>query len=99
MKIGAFQEYNNVLYYLDAAIKDYVPWSDFKKKFVAHNVDIDSFKFVPTFREQDSDDWSGAKAAFEQNLVDMKVSWFVYIDKDGDVKPLVVGKSGSLLVN
>lgn len=48
-------------------------------------------------------DWSNARSAFEQSLVDMNVGWFVYIkfyvNHDGCIKPLVVGKSGSLLVN
>ena len=78
---------------------------EFKNNFIIQSAGKlpDGFQFVSTFREQDSIDWSGVKAAFEQNLVDMKVSWFVYvkfyIDKNGDVKPLVIGKSGSLLVN
>ena len=66
--------------------------------------DIDEIvKLYPTFRTQESDSWGGAYNAFEQNLVDNDINWFVYIkffiDQLGCVKPLVVGKSGSLNVN
>ena len=66
--------------------------------------DIDEIiKIYPTFRTQDSDDWSNARNAFEQSLVDSGIGWFCYvkffIDQLGCIKPLVVGKSGSLNVN
>mgnify|MGYP003372754878 CR=1 FL=1 len=58
-----------------------------------------------TFRTQESKNWSGAKAAFEMSLAEKNIVWFVYIKfyrKINDanyIKPLVAGKSGSLLVN
>ena len=68
----------------------------------SYNLD-DIIKIYPTFRTQDSDSWSGAKGAFEQSLLDNNISWFTYIkfyiDAKGVVRPLVVGKSGSYLVN
>ena len=60
------------------------------------------FKLYPTFRTS-KDSWKGDKPAFEQNLVDNRVNWFVYIkfyvNNKGAIKPIVVGKSGSLNVN
>lgn len=66
--------------------------------------DLDEIiKLYPTFRTQESDNWEGARNAFEQNLVENNIGWFVYvkffIDPSGRIKPLVVGKSGSLNVN
>ena len=64
----------------------------------------DIIQLLPTFRTQDSQDWTGAKNAFEQSLVDADIHWFTYIkfyidNKKKTIRPLVVGKSGSLLVN
>lgn len=63
----------------------------------------DTIKLYPTFRSQKSNDWTGAKGAFEQSLVDNNVNWFCYIkfyiDRNDNIRPLVVGKSGSLNVN
>ena len=117
-KIGGKEPYfikrDNLLYYLDKEINDYVLWENFKKKFSLKNKNIDDFTIelknkypnlliIPTFRSQESVDWTGARSAFEQNLVDKGIKWFTYIkfyiDKQNNVKPLVVGKSGSLLVN
>lgn len=102
-------EKDNVLYYYDQNIQDYIPWEDYKVKFINQNSKInilnlpEGFKLYTTFRLQDSEDWYGSKQAFEQNLVDDKIYWFVYIkfyiNKNKEIKPLVVGKSGSLLVN
>ena len=66
--------------------------------------DIDEIvKLYPTFRTQESDNWANARNAFEQSLIEAKIDWFVYIkffiDQLGCIKPLVVGKSGSLNVN
>ena len=33
----------------------------------------------PTFRTQDSKDWSGSKLAFEQSLIDKNITYFVYV--------------------
>ena len=62
------------------------------------------FKMIPTFRSNDSDDWRGSRAPFEQSLVYMKMRWVVYVkfyinNKNGKIRPLVVGKSGSKSVN
>lgn len=111
--IPNFKNKNNILYYFDKNINDYVPWSDFKKKFKSSNeniIFIDKIKnlyqnsFIQlTYRTQESENWTGAKSAFEQDLIDKNISWFAYIkfyiDKNGVKKPLVVGKTGSLLVN
>lgn len=83
---------------------DYVLWEQFKQGFKIKNIKVpEGFIVVPTFRSQNYDDWTGARVAFEQNLVDIGVSWFVYIkfyvDRNGEMKPLVVGKSGSMAVN
>lgn len=66
-----------------------------------YNID-DIIKIYPTFRTQESDTWEGARGAFEQYLIDNKVDWFTYIKlyiKNNNIRPLVVGKSGSLNVN
>lgn len=95
-----FNEKDNVLFYRNE------PWNDYKEKFKikSNNANIPKdFKLYPTFRSQDSEDWSGANNAFEQNLVDEDIGWFVYIKfysgNDGDPIPIVCGKSGSFLVN
>ena len=63
----------------------------------------DIIKLYSTFRTQDSIDWAGSKSAFEQSLVENSINWFTYIkfyiDRKDKIKPLVVGKSGSLNVN
>lgn len=98
--------------YYDKKVHNYVCWSCFKEMF--HNKDNKNVLFdniltvfpdafvQNTFRTQDSENWSGIKNAFEQNLVEKGIKWFVYIkfyNKEDDIRPLVVGKSGSLLVN
>lgn len=110
-----FESKDNILYFYDRSVNDYIPWEDYKKKFVniSNNMKpnnnfnglLEGFKFYPTFRSQDSNNWeNGTKSAFEQSLVDVNISWFVYIKfyinyRTKNIKPLVVGKSGSLLVN
>ena len=67
----------------------------------------DGFELYPTFRTQDSEVWSNALQAFEHSLVEANIGWFVYIKFYIDYnlnglpirKPLVVGKTGSKLVN
>lgn len=104
--IPNFIDKNNILNYFDKSINQYVPWEDYKAKFDILNIDFalpDGFKLYPTFRTQESDNWNRARNAFEQSLVDANINWFVYIkfyiDKNGNIKPLVVVKSGSLNVN
>lgn len=97
---------NDLLYYFDKNTFNCILWEDYKEKFKTLNVDFvlpDGFKIYPTFRTQDSESWEDAKSYFEQNLSDSGINWFCYIkfyiDKYGKIKPLVVGKSGSILVN
>ena len=97
---------NNVLYYYDKSIKDYLPWEEYKLKFttLSNNIELPKdFSIVSTFRIQDSENWEGAKQVFEQTLLDLNVGWFIYvkfyINKENKSIPLVCGKSGSLLVN
>lgn len=106
LKNSNFIEENNILYYLNKSSNDYIPWTDYKNQFKTFNIDWqlpEGFQLIPTFRTQDSDSWNGAKAAFEQFLVDLNIGWFVYIkfyiSANNQILPLVVGKSGSLLVN
>lgn len=97
-----FEEKDNILYYYDRSVKDYIPWEEYKAKFSTYNIDFklpEGFKLYPTFRTQDSEDWTGAREAFEQSLVESDISWFVYIKFDELNRPLVAGKSGSRLVN
>ncbi len=62
------------------------------------------FRPFPTLRTSTSS-WAGDKLAFEQTLVDARVKWFVYVkfyvscDGRNKTVPLVIGKSGSRLVN
>ena len=100
---------DNVLYFYDRSIGDYISWECYKKNFIVNinrinNDLLNDFKIYPTFRIQDSEDWSGGtKQAFEQSLVDDDITWFIYIkfylDEQNTSKPLVCGKSGSILVN
>ena len=114
IKNNNFETKHDVLYFYDRCVNDYIPWEDYKKKFIIYSneyIDIDKilsllpgFKIYPTFRSQNSDSWTnGSKSAFEQSLVDDDILWFVYIkfylDAQNNSKPLVCGKSGSLLVN
>ncbi len=95
---------NETLLYYDSSENKYVPWSDYKKRFCVNKTDLpEGFILFPTFRDQNSQDWSNVRQAFEQNLVENNIGWFVYIkfymDHDKQYVPLVVGKSGSKLVN
>ena len=101
-----FYEKNEELWYYDKEINNYIPWIEYKEKFLisSKNTELpENFKIIPTFRIQDSNNWSGARTAFEQSLIDDNISWFIYIkfyiDKNLNVKPLVCGKRGSLIVN
>ena len=84
--------------------KKYVCWSCYKQNFDNfQNIILKDFILVPTFRSQESEDWSNSRQAFEQYLIDNNIVWFIYIkfyiNKNKVIKPLVCGKSGSLLVN
>lgn len=112
-QIPNFIEHNHTIFFFDILLMDYIPWEDYKKKFKNVNLEIDFVNKIKlqyrnifiqiTFRTQDSDSWNGAKAAFEQNLLEQDIGWFAYIkfyiDDCGCIKPLVVGKTGSLNVN
>lgn len=106
-----FKEEDGLLLYYDRKQSKYVLWDEFKEKFKTQNVSFletiakdyeDSF-LQTTFREQNSESWTGGKLAFEQSLVENNVKWFsyikFYIDKENNIKPLVVGKTGSKLAN
>lgn len=72
--------------------------NEFKNKIKNCNIPK-NFVLIPTFRCQNSDSWKDNGKAFEQYLIDSNIGWFVYIKFDQNNNPLVVGKSGSLLVN
>lgn len=61
------------------------------------------FTIIPTFRDQNSTSWEGKREMFEDSLVKQNIKWFVYIKYAKNISdknfPLVVGKSGSKLVN
>ena len=63
---------------------------------------IHGFELYPTFRTS-KESWNGDKIAFEQNLIDNNIKWFIYIkfyeQNKNNFKPLVIGKSGSLKAN
>lgn len=102
-----FIEKDGVICYLDRETGNYAPWEECKKAFINEssnkNISFPNFIIVPTFRPQHSESWHGIRGAFEHHLVDLGIKWFVYIkfyiDSIGNIKPLVVGKSGSLSVN
>lgn len=104
-----FIEKDNQLYYFDNLKKKYILWDEFKNKIKTQFVENDfifdiknkylNAKIISTFRSQNSNNWAGSKSAFEKSLVEQNISWFVYIKFDENNNPLVVGKSGSLLVN
>lgn len=102
------------IYYFDRYTNDYIPWNEYKEKFKikieASNNFIDDIKSIypnafiqTTFRTQESCNWVGARQAFEFNLIEKNINWFsyikFYIDDCGNIKPLVIGKTGSLNVN
>lgn len=111
-KFSSFKEIDGLLYFYDLEENNYILWEDYKKKFLKFSIlninfqlndNFNEFQLIPTFRTQDSDTWERSRTVFEQNLVDLEIGWFVYIkfyiDSEDNVKPLVIGKSGSLLVN
>lgn len=128
----SFKNENGILYYFDKSARQYVPWDEYKLRFVRKRItrDVESFmqsvkslplfqpkhmgpadsydideiiQIIPTFREQDIDTWNGARNAFEEYLKELDVRWFTYVkfyvNGNNQIRPLVVGKSGSMLVN
>lgn len=102
-----FQTKNNVLYYYDRTVKDYIPWEEYKENFISmissFNLDYHNIigNIFPTFITKDSSINCG-HSAFDQLLIDKNIDWFVYIKffiKENEIYPLVVGKSGSYNVN
>lgn len=63
---------------------------------------LHGMRWFPTLMD-DHDGWKGKKLELDLLLEQRKVRWFVYVkfyvDKRGKIIPLVVGKSGSTLVN
>lgn len=107
-----FELRNGTLYYFDLNSNDYILWDSYKLKFnKLNNINfLNEIKTLypnsfmqSTFRTQDSGSWNGSRQAFERNLMENNIYWFTYIkfyiDENGSIKPLVVGKSGSLNVN
>ena len=95
-----------VLMWHDSVTGEDVPWDEYRKHFEQNLVPLEWFKnwlVIPTFRAPNSTTLAGAKQPFEQLLVNLNIRWFVYIKMyeghDGLLRPLVVGKSGSTLVN
>lgn len=104
VNVQSFTIKDNTLYYFDKSSNRYIPWKDYVEKFKIIDVIIpNGFELYPTFRIQDSADWTSARQAFEYSLVENNINWFIYIkffiDHLGYIKPLVIGKSGSLNVN
>lgn len=87
--------------------REYLCWECFKEKFQikSESSPIDDYDFIdiPTFRTQKSNSWTGARNAFESYLIENNITWFIYIkyyiDAYAASRPLVVGKTGSRLVN
>ena len=93
-------------------MSNYICWSCYKEKFIVNN-NINFLKELSinypisflqsTFRNQNSINWTDSRQAFEQNLKEKDISWFTYIkfyiNNIEDIKPLVIGKTGSKLVN
>ena len=110
-----FIEKDNIVYYFDRNSNKYVEWEQYKKQFDSEDHkfyqtdDIISYlnnlnykpQYLDTFITENSKLNCG-HAAFDKLLVDKNISWFVYIkfyNNIDSIKPLVVGKSGSYLVN
>lgn len=95
---------DNVLFYKN------IPWEEYKLSFIVKpqpsveqlSKELNGF-IQPTFRSQESLYWEN-RSAFEKDLIDKNIGWFVYIkfyiDKlNKESKPLVVGKTGTKLVS
>lgn len=83
--------------------ENYVCWQcykeDYIKKIQKDNL-VSQFggQIIPTFLDQNkTNSIPGNK--FEKYLAEMDIGWFVYIKFHENGSPLVVGKSGSILVN
>ena len=88
--------------YYDINCKKYVCWECFKESFNSLEYDIlfKDYKWVNTYRNLNN--WSGARNAFEERLKELNVRWFTYIKfyiNENKIKPIIVGMSGSELVN
>lgn len=63
---------------------------------------LNGFELIPTYRTS-KNSWNGDKPAFEQSLVDLNVKYFIYlkfyINNKGKIKPILVGKSASSVIN
>lgn len=98
------EENGRTLCYIKS-LGEYLDWEEVKSKIELSNVEglFEGFELVSTFRTQDSTTWVGSCNLFEQYLVENNYKWLTYIkfyiDKSGKLKPLVVGKTGSRLVN
>lgn len=83
--------------------KKYNCWSCIKFNIHLKSIDLKIPKsfLQATYRENEFS--SKGQFAMEQQLIELNISWLTYIkfykDKNGFLKPLVVGKSGSKLVN
>lgn len=91
---------NDILYYKEEK------WEDYKDKFKLKNVEADFDNeyngfWQNTYRLEENS--IKGQDAMERELIEKNVGWFVYIkfyiDKEENIKPLVVGKTGSKLVN
>lgn len=85
---------------------NFVLREEVNQKFKANHIECSvplGFTIIPTFRDQNSTSWKGRREMFEDLLVKQNIKWFVYIkyakNLFGKNFPLVVGKSGSKLVN
>ena len=92
--------------YLNPINLRYESWDNYKIKFkIKEYKKLKDYNtlIIPTFRYQNSNSWKKSRQAFEQYLVDNNIIWFVYIkfyiNKNIESKPLVVGKTGSKLIN
>ena len=89
-----------ILYY-DKNKSKYVCWECYKELFCCKEEStIEGFELIPTFITNNS---NRTNIAFDRYLTEKNVGYFVYIkfytDEYGASRPLVVGKTGSTLVN
>lgn len=100
-----FKVEDGIEMFFDVKQSEYVPWLQWKENFkIIDNIQLpNGFFCIPTFLDQQSEDWKGARVPFEKSLVDLGIGWFVYIkfylNTNGDMRPIVVGKSGSKATN
>lgn len=82
-----------------------IDWLDYSRKIKPSKrllLRFYGFEIIPTFRNS-QEAWAGDRVVFEEFLAHARIKWFVYIkfyeNKQGKIRPMVVGKSGSRLVN